>query len=160
VTDPETLAPLGQLPDQGDLAGVVGHVLGDAADHVRALCHGFPCDAIHEGRQFLTAGSNQRVYRSDVVGDYTLRMDPLPMRLSRPRFTVRRLMVAVAIVASELGCGLFLQREVRQPDSRMDLWSETVLNLAFLNLLISGPACIFACVLYQLRRNWKPRKDR
>jgi hypothetical protein len=82
------------------------------------------------------------------------------MRIPRPRFTLRWMMVAVAIVGVELGCGLFFRREFRQPDGRLDWWSAMILQLVYLNLWIVVPACIFACLLHHWRLIPKPTKDR
>jgi hypothetical protein len=59
----------------------------------------------------LRPSTSKLVELLDIVENYILTLEPPPMPLPRLRFTVRRLMVAVAIVAVELGCGLFLQPE-------------------------------------------------
>ncbi len=72
----------------------------------------------------------------------TLKLSPMP--LPRLRFTIRRLMIAVVIVAVELGCGLFIHREVNHSDlSVFAWWIETGIQLAFANLLIGISAYIF-----------------
>lgn len=66
------------------------------------------------------------------------------MRWPRPRFTLRRLMAMVAIVAFELALGSFLYDEARRAVTRATVpWVETGVELAFLNLLIGGPVWVF-----------------
>jgi len=65
------------------------------------------------------------------------------MPLPRPRFTVRRLMVVVAIAGFESGLGSFLYHEAQAGDGAATPWFETGVQLAFLNLLIGGPFWLF-----------------
>jgi hypothetical protein len=84
------------------------------------------------------------------------------MRLARLRFTVRRLMVAVAIVAIELGCGSFIHRHLFCGDiSAIACWVDTCIQLVFANLLIGVPACIFVGWVHNLWRvDQEPKEDR
>jgi hypothetical protein len=53
-------------------------------------------------------------------------------------------MIAIAIVAFELGLGLFLHNEAQRAISDVIVpWAQTGVQLAFLNLLIGGPAWVF-----------------
>jgi len=88
-----------------------------------------------------------------------------PMRLPRPRFTVQRMMVVVAIVAFELSLGSFLYHEVQARKGTNDAflaWVETGFELAFLNLLIGGPFWLFLRALEQQNATTdrSGRKDR
>jgi hypothetical protein len=83
------------------------------------------------------------------------------MSLPRLRFTIRRLMDAVAIVALELGCGLYLQRTASNPDIHLPWWLSMGLQLGFVNLVIVAPACMFVVWVHYLGRvDLEPREDR
>jgi hypothetical protein len=99
-----------------------------------------------------------------VVVNYTLTLELPRMPLPRLRFTVRRLMVTVAIVAVELGFALFLQREgcnpIGNPDVPMNEWVKMGILLAFLNIFIVLPACIFVVWVHDLGRvDQEPGED-
>ena len=59
----------------------------------------------------------------------------------RPRWTVRRLMALVAIAAVELAMISMLRDGAGQAALQAPV--ETAIQLAFLNLLIAGPAWVF-----------------
>jgi hypothetical protein len=59
------------------------------------------------------------------------------MKLSRPRFTVRRLMIAVAVVAVELACWSFLQGETILFSTGVAWWIGMGINMIYLNIIIS-----------------------
>ena len=58
-----------------------------------------------------------------------------------PRWTVRRLMALVAIVAVELAAGSMLRQGAGQAARPAPV--ETGIQLAFLNLLVAVPAFVF-----------------
>jgi hypothetical protein len=75
------------------------------------------------------------------VVSYTASESTETMRLPRLRFTVRRLMVLQALMAFELGLGSFLVHKTRRDFKDVGTrWAETGVQLAFLNVLIGGPA--------------------
>jgi hypothetical protein len=81
------------------------------------------------------------------------------MRVPHPRFTLRWLMVMVAIAGFEFGLWSFLGREALRAGSHLDWWSEVAIQLAFLNLLIGGPACVFFWAIQETKRSRLPGTD-
>jgi len=79
------------------------------------------------------------------------------MRLPHLQFTLRRMMVVVAILTLEIAFGSAIYHTPR-PLHGPSLWFETVVDLAFANLLVIGPAWVFYQAIKSMRTLYNPKR--